>query len=120
MITLKTLPQATAQEVFDQVTRHLLTQNKRSAGEGNACFYKNKDGLKCAAGCLIGDDEYKSEFEKRRWFDLIDNYNFPNIHSVLIKRLQITHDNLEPSNWHHYLKTIAIENNLKFEFEPSK
>lgn len=30
MITLKTLPKATAQEVFDQVTRHLLTQMKRS------------------------------------------------------------------------------------------
>lgn len=30
MITLKTLPNATAQEVFDQVATHLLTQGEKS------------------------------------------------------------------------------------------
>jgi len=46
MITLKTLPQATAQEVFDQVARHLLTQGKKSISENNQyCMYRF---LKCS------------------------------------------------------------------------
>jgi hypothetical protein len=41
MITLKTLPQATPQQVFDQVTKHLLTQNARSrSGETQICAYR--------------------------------------------------------------------------------
>jgi hypothetical protein len=56
MITLETLPQATAQEVFDQVATHLLTQRQRSTTKGN-CAYRGDDGLKCAAGCLLGPDD---------------------------------------------------------------
>ena len=74
MITLKTLPQATAQEVFDQVAKHLLTQMKKSVAKRAAesasdskdyCMYRGFDGTKCAAGCLISDDEYKPEFEQK-------------------------------------------------------
>lgn len=36
MITLATLPQATAQEVFDQVKNHLLTQKVRCTN-GTIC-----------------------------------------------------------------------------------
>lgn len=42
MITLKTLPQATAQEVFNQIRDHLLTQNCQSReGQGKGlCLYR--------------------------------------------------------------------------------
>ena len=66
MITLKTLPQATAQDVFDHVTQHLLKQGKRSVSSTGACQYRTEQAegvLKCAAGCLITDDEYNSKFE---------------------------------------------------------
>lgn len=45
MITLKTLSQATEQEVFDQVANHLLTQMEQSAVAGG-CWYRstNSDG----------------------------------------------------------------------------
>ena len=66
MITLKTLGKATAQEVFDQVATHLLTQNERSL-DGASCSYRNCDGLKCAAGCLISDDEYDNQMEGIDW-----------------------------------------------------
>lgn len=65
MITLKTLPNASAQQVFDQVAAHLLTQ-KEKAKQFNTCKYRveHRDKvLKCAAGCLIGDDEYEGCFE---------------------------------------------------------
>ena len=59
-ITLKTLEQATAQEVFDQVAEHMLTQYELSM-LNDTCVYRGYSGLKCAAGCLIGDDEYNNE-----------------------------------------------------------
>ena len=64
MITLKTLPQATAQEVFDQVTQHLLKQGKAARSGTGACRYRVEtrgEILKCAAGCLIADDEYAED-----------------------------------------------------------
>ncbi len=54
-ITLATLPEATAQEVYSQVRKHLLTQKMKSIEEGKGCVYRGPDGLMCAAGCLISD-----------------------------------------------------------------
>ncbi|MDO5609506.1 MAG: hypothetical protein Q4G62_01760, partial [Pseudomonadota bacterium] len=61
MITLKTLSSASAQAAADQIVQHLLTQNERSIldfADPGLCAYRGMRGLKCAAGCLIADDEY--------------------------------------------------------------
>jgi len=55
------LHEATAQDVFDTVAVHLLTQGFMSMGEdaqGNpkACVYRGRDGAMCAAGVLISDE----------------------------------------------------------------
>ena len=53
------------QEIFDKVAQHLLTQ-PRSTKIVNGypkCMYRGDNGTKCAAGCLIPDDEYKSWME---------------------------------------------------------
>ena len=74
-ISLANLNQATPQEVFDQVSQHLLKQNKQSTRYEklrNFCAYRSGN-LKCAAGCLIDDDEYSPEMEALDWNDLIDN-----------------------------------------------
>lgn len=97
MITLKTLPQATAQDVFDQVINHLAQQKERSTEEnGLSCLYRHEkpDGtiLKCAAGCLISDDEYDSYFEKKRWLNLVKIKMMPEEHQLLIDDLQKAHD----------------------------
>jgi hypothetical protein len=115
MITLKTLPQATAQEVFDQVANHLLKQNKRSSIDGG-CRYKGPDGLACAAGCLIGDDEYCSYFEGKSWGHLShDRYAtyIPKDHFKLIAQLQDIHDCYEPESWRDLLNKLAERNQLK-------
>ena len=56
MITLATLEQATAQQVFTQVKNHLLKQNEKSMING-ICAYRGSNGLQCAAGCLMSDEE---------------------------------------------------------------
>lgn len=134
-ITLATLADATAQEVFDQVAKHLLTQNKVSVAESGACQYRN-EGLKCAAGCLIGDDEYEIEMDLdgypaglkqginvigSSWDDLILRGLVPTTkHDCLIGQLQILHDGINPRNWHNNLKELAYVHNVTFNAEAYK
>ena len=117
MITLKTLPQATAQEVFDQITQHLLKQGKRSVSNTGACRYRteNSEGvLKCAAGCLIADDEYNRLFENVSWNDLVNGGKVPKQHAQLIWQFQWVHDRELPEDWPHYFKGIAAEHRLQY------
>ena len=113
MITLKTLPQATAQEIFDQVAIHLLKQNQRSCREiDGVCVYRNSYGLKCAAGCLIGDDEYTPAFEDNTWGGLEDMNLVPSNHNDLIVQLQRIHDNCDPRIWNVRLAELAFQYGL--------
>lgn len=115
MITLKTLPHATAQEVFDQVAQHLLTQNQKSlADESPAlCRYRNGSGLSCAAGCLIADDEYQpATMEKSEWFTLAYKGIVPSHHEGLISELQAVHDSILVEDWLQELKIVAQRYNL--------
>jgi hypothetical protein len=48
----------TAQEVFETVARHLLTQGRQSINAKGHCAYRGAEGRMCAVGCLITDDEY--------------------------------------------------------------
>ena len=113
MITLKTLEQASAQEVFDQVVNHLLQQGKKSQNETSGgdvlCAYRGFNGLKCAAGCLIADDEYKEWFEQRGWRDLVRDEFVPETHGMLIQELQGVHDNAEVYAASSNIKAAFIE-----------
>lgn len=111
MITLKTLAQATEQEVFNQVVRHLLIQNKRSL-IGSDCAYRSPEGLRCAAGCLIADDEYQHDLEGLTWFALIDHRMVPDYHSDLILALQKVHDGCDPKTWRQELERVAASHGL--------
>lgn len=98
MITLKTLPEATAQQVFDQVKAHLLEQMTKSITSQATCHYHLND-LRCAAGCLITEDEYKPEMEGNTWKKLVQRKLVPPNHQELITRLQIIHDDFPPEYW---------------------
>jgi len=113
MITLKTLPKATAQEVFNQAVTHLLTQNKKSK-EGLSCMYLSESGLKCAAGCFISEDEYKKKMENQPWTFLAENGDVPREHSLLIRDLQQAHDTFEVIKWDRRLEGVAKEHKLTF------
>ena len=109
-ITLATLPTATAtaQAVYDQVVRHLLTQGQPCMDPSEAiCMYRNDTGRQCAAGCLIGPDEYSAEFESVKWDDLALRGNVPREHMDLILQLQETHDQYPPKYWRVRLREVA-------------
>lgn len=104
------------QEVFDRVVKHLLTQNKKSwSDEIYDCAYRNNEGLKCAIGCLISDENYYPELERycidskelqnaiiksgiRLKIDNDDIYD-PNGDLLFLYELQKIHDNFEPDTW---------------------
>lgn len=109
MITLKTLSEASEQEVFDQVARHLLTQMERSENDDH-CMYRNPQGLKCAAGCLIADNEYEQEMDLLhgvQWQTLVNKGYAPRKHMFLISRLQTIHDNYGACYWSERLRAFA-------------
>lgn len=103
------LTDSTAQQIFDTVYTHLLSQHKKS--EDGHCKYRH-NGLKCAAGILISDDTYFISMEGRSWEDLTNANSVPNNHSFLITHLQRIHDTIDPSNWKSELAILSKEFSL--------
>ena len=124
MITLATLEHATEQEVFDQVARHMLKQNARSWSQDGACAYRGEEGLKCAAGCLISDEEAAilnlatENINTLPWSCLITRGVAPDKHRSLISALQIIHDspdNVPEDDWGDHLKALANQRGLNYK-----
>ena len=117
-VTLKTLAEATPQQVFDQVAKHLLEQGRKSSkligGEDEICLYRGPEGTMCAAGCLIADDEYKDDMERMSWISLVGHNRVPRTHMNLISDLQVIHDEREPSTWREELLEIS----KRFDLNP--
>ena len=123
MITLKTLAEATEQEVFNQIATGLMEQGKKSLVNGRCC-YRSDDGSKCAAGMLIADDEYKPVFDKRGtrgessdWEGIVLMGYATKAHKELIMQLQNIHDTFEPSEWKERLRDYARIWRLKIEVD---
>ena len=119
-ITLHTLKDATAQEVFDQVATHQLTQNAKSSDDSQECLYRH-NGLSCAAGCLISDDEYEqygfAYFDDdggvaSSWSSVVTQKELTDTHWELINNLQQVHDCNEPYAWKACLHKVATARNL--------
>jgi hypothetical protein len=108
-ITIKTLETFNAQEVFDFVATHLLKQNKKAESQQyiNSCLYRTQDGLKCAVGCIIADDEYFYEMEGKSVRTVLPN-STENIHFTLLLELQKIHDKPKfTAYWNNDLHELA-------------
>lgn len=106
------------QEIFDKCAKHLLTQNKKSMTSPSVgvpyCAYRGDNGLKCAAGIFITEEEYKPELEG---FNSNDNNvsialrrsGFPETNRswILLMKLQSVHDAHEPCDWKNELRQVA-------------
>lgn len=113
-ITLKNLKEATKEQVFDQVAKHLLQQQERSfSKDGSTCFYRGANGLKCAAGSLIGDEEYDKVMEGMSWVGLASEGLVPSKHVNLIIHLQGLHDNSNVEDWKKELTEVAKDFEIK-------
>ena len=117
MITLATLDQATAQEVFTQVKDHLLKQGERSmlSTYDVQCAYRGEGGKSCAAGCLMSDEEAKGIPEPESWKSLVESGYVTDSHRDLITELQDIHDDLSSvDEWPEVLKITASKHGLKY------
>lgn len=114
-ITIHNLKESTAQEVFDFIADHLLTQNEQAL-RGAMCSYRAEDGnrvLKCAAGVLIPYEEYRDTMEGKGYDTLIKtNPHWSKAHVELIVKLQHVHDGNLPEYWKRELQELAIRENL--------
>jgi len=116
------------QEIFDRITKHLLTQNKKAQwGDSDnfghkVCQYKTKDNLKCAIGCLIEDSilntglqgtvyslEVQAALCKSLMIEKLENSEVD-----FLRTLQKIHDVDHESTWEEQLKQFASRNNLTF------
>jgi len=109
----------TAQEVFDQVVTHLLTQNQRSYlakqdGVVSTCAYRGDGGLACAVGCLLDDEEYDPSLEGRGLAYVFDRAPRLAPHTRQLQALQQVHDHRTPPSWRTFLRTVANRHNLVF------
>ena len=124
----KHIDEMTPQEVFDYGSKHLLNQGKRSVRSNCEpdCEYFGPNGLKCAVGAFIPDDEYVPEIEGKAFQDL-DQYldwkifEYTNdddeqekneLKYRILQDFQTIHDESEPEYWHLYLKELAEDEGL--------
>lgn len=116
MITLSNLPDASAQEVFDQVCEHMLTQKKKCQNDKGTCLYRNGiEGMKCAAGALIAEKEYNFSFDNvGGWSDVVAKGLAPSDHEDLVCELQDIHDHNDVEEWRTALEKLAASYGLKF------
>ncbi|MCI0564077.1 MAG: hypothetical protein MN733_36845 [Nitrososphaera sp.] len=106
-ITLANLADATEEQIFRQVYAHALAQGARATIGGELCRYRTQGGLKCAAGCLIADSEYKPEFEGKSWNELSGKNGFPEDHKSFISWLQKMHDTARSYNqWIEWMESL--------------
>lgn len=121
----------THQEAFDVAARHLLTQKRHAtAGPVSAygvpdrteCCYRMADGLMCAVGVLIPEDEYDSGFEGCPAEDIAARVPALSGVSVeLLEALQEVHDNNAVKLWKGRLQRVAekwgLDDAVLAEFE---
>lgn len=81
----------TAQQVFDHVVTGVIAQGTASIQPDGSCLYRGPNGLKCAAGQALSDDDYRAEFESKRAYS-IDLPERLKPYRHLLTRLQYAHD----------------------------
>ena len=137
-----------AQEIFDKIVTHLLTQKERASVAGTEnpkpiCKYRLRVGCKtlsCAIGALIPNEVYREEFEgqtvlgllgmvqtrqiNQEKFDLLKEYIWPEDMNIedgqnFLRTMQWIHDTSDPETWYATLRMHAMVNGLNFNPPPS-
>jgi len=84
----------TLQDYFTKAYHGLASQGFVKSSEGGRCLYRGPNGLKCAIGHCIPDDEYRSSFEGGSASHVL---NIDNAFGWKLNRLQICHDDAQSS-----------------------
>ena len=83
------------QEIFNHVITHLANQERQSVGYDGECRYRSPEGMSCAVGCLISDEDYEVEMEGADVAYLIKRFeavSWMASHRDLLDDLQDLHD----------------------------
>jgi hypothetical protein len=123
----------TKQEIFDKVSKHLITQN-RKAMDRNECQYLAPDSTRCAVGCLIPERLYSSRIEgcivsclvtktsqnREAPYTILSNIlteiGIEEVNYPFLASLQNIHDYAAPQEWKHKLTNFAEEHSLNINF----
>jgi hypothetical protein len=92
-----TLPR-TLQTIFNIVATHLMSQMQVCRNDDAVCQYRH-NGLKCAAGALISDEEYTDFWERKSWRTIVLHRMAPREFLEEIVMLQTIHDINNPTEW---------------------
>lgn len=114
-VNLKNLHEATEQQIFDQVAQHLLKQGRRCVRLGGGCVYRGPNGMKCAAGALIDDDEFNPRLDSSglTWLMAVAGGLVPAAHANFVRGLQNLHDQ-ELGQFEPKLREFARAHKLVF------
>lgn len=109
----------TNQEIFDTVKTHLLTQDAKAIDFRGECVYRAADGKRCAAGCVIPDELYSSDYEglgadHRELLRVWECLGIDKEGQILLSDLQDVHDDLEPAAWPDALHNVARLHSVKY------
>ncbi len=103
------------QQAYTKSRNFLLTQMKRCTN-GVECKYNDIDGMHCAIGSLIPQNEYDPTFEGN---DItVIQSEVPTLKDLdpeLLELLQRVHDGFEPDQWEYELDAVARKLNLEVE-----
>lgn len=106
----------TAQEVFDEASKHLLTQNKKSWYDSDgSCAYNGPNGTCCAAAPFLKG--YEPDMECKGYIVLVEMFNQPEDHKLLMCGLQKIHDHTPVEHWYCNLIRLGKSLNLQIKEE---
>jgi len=101
----------TAQQLFNKMGNHLLTQGRKSMGPSGYCAYRGQGNTCCAVGILITDEEYTDEFEQKSSDAVIGYPDAEHLKGLSITRLlpfrellrdmQRAHDDIQNDTYFH-------------------
>lgn len=130
------------QRIFSRVSKHLLTQNKKSrAGASGSCLFRGPKDTKCAIGCLIPDSIYDTNMEgpiisnvlledtifysfeqieqftvlRKLFLKMFKTSKFVKSDIIFLSKLQKIHDSKQVIEWRGELGDLALKEGLKFE-----
>ena len=102
----------TREEILETVTKHMLAQSERSTDGAGACMYRGQDGLACAVGCLMTDEEAEAADLFRGDTDVVILQEAGLIperlepHLELLAKLQTIHDSAPVTEWGERLEAL--------------
>ena len=121
-ITLANIDDTSLQEVFNAMLDHLRKQGCKSVviadNDRRFCMYRHPDGLKCAVGIFIADNEYTSSFEQRSAEEVLKDHLGRSVSPALcylLSEAQNIHDNCAVHEWERAFETLASYTNCEFQ-----